>query len=302
MKIMKRSPSPMRQREILAGYLMITPLMLGVGVFFLGAFVQNIYFSFTNRSGFGVPRFIGLDNYVRLFQDAVFFRSLTNTLLYVAICVPFVVVLAIVQAVLLNSKVKGIGFIRVLVFMPAITLPAAISLVWRWLMNYQFGFINGILRNFGIDQIAWLSDPNLVIYSISIVFIWASVAFQSIIVLAGLQGIPECYHEAAQIDGAKKGQLFFRVTLPLLSPVLFFVTVTTFINVFQIFDFIYLMVPAGTAASPAARSLVSYFFEETFVRFNMGYGAAISIMLFLLIFAITVVQLILKRRLVFYDD
>jgi len=298
----KKNLISMRHREMLAGYLMITPLMIGVFVFFLGAFFQNIYFSFTNRSGFGIPVFIGLDNYVRLFQDATFFRALNNTLMYVAICVPFVVVLAIAQACLLNSKIKGIGIIRVLIFLPAITLPAAISLVWRWLMNYQFGFINSVLRNIGIEQIAWLSNPNLVIYSVSVVFIWASVAFQSIILLAGLQGIPECYVEAAKIDGAKRGQLFFRITLPLLSPAIFFVCVTTFINVFQIFDFIYLMIPIESVATPAARSLVSFFFEETFIRFNMGYGAAISLMLFLLIFVITLIQFALQKKFVFYDD
>lgn len=281
---------------------MILPLMAGVAVFFIGAFFQNIYYSFTNKSSFGVPKFIGLQNYMQLFQDADFYRALLNTLLYVVICVPVVVVLSVLLAVLLNTKVKGIGLYRVCLFLPAVTLPAAIGLLWKWLLNYKFGLINEILGAVGIGPVAWLSDSGVVLISISVVFIWGSVAYQVIILLAGLQGIPGCYQEAARIDGANGVKRFLKITLPLLSPSIFFVCVTTMINVFQIFDFIYLMIPQGSSGTEASRSLVTYFFEQSFVKFHKGYGAAVSLMLFLLILVIMAIQLVCQKKMVFYDD
>ncbi|MBS5080280.1 MAG: sugar ABC transporter permease [Clostridiales bacterium] len=302
MKTYKRIKRKGKRKEILAGYLMILPLMAGVAVFFIGAFFQNIYYSFTNKSSFGVPEFIGLQNYIQLFQDADFYRALLNTLLYVVICVPLVVVLSVLLAVLLNTKVKGIGLYRVCLFLPAVTLPAAIGLLWKWLLNYKFGLINEILGAVGIGPVAWLSDSGVVLISISVVFIWASVAYQVIILLAGLQGIPGCYQEAARIDGANGVKRFLKITLPLLSPSIFFVCVTTMINVFQIFDFIYLMIPQGSSGTEASRSLVTYFFEQSFVKFHKGYGAAVSLMLFLLILVITAIQLVCQKKMVFYDD
>ncbi|MFD1400281.1 carbohydrate ABC transporter permease [Robinsoniella peoriensis] len=302
MRTHKSTKGKRKSKEMLAGYLMILPLMAGVAVFFIGAFFQNIYYSFTNKSSFGIPKFVGFQNYIQLFQDADFYRALVNTLLYVVICVPLVVVLAVLLAVLLNTKVKGIGFYRVCLFLPAVTLPAAIGLLWKWLLNYKFGLVNEILGTLGKGPVAWLSDSKIVLVSISLVFIWASVAYQVIILLAGLQGIPVCYHEAARIDGANGIKRFFKITLPLLSPSIFFVCVTTMINVFQIFDFIYLMIPQGSSGTEASRSLVTYFFEQSFVKFHKGYGAAISLMLFLLILIITAVQLVCQKKMVFYDD
>lgn len=302
MKGKKRKVNRQRRQELWTGYLMITPMMIGIIVFFIGAFIQNIYYSFTNKSSFGTPEFIGLANYQRLFQDEAFIQAFINTILYVVICVPLVVILAIGIAMLLNSKVKGIGVFRVLIFLPAVTLPAAIGLLWKWLMNYKFGLFNELLSKFGIAPIAWLSDPKVVLFSISVVFIWASVAYQAIVLLAGLQGIPTHYYEAAQLDGANAVQRFFKITIPLLSSTIFFVCVTSVINVFQIFDFIYLMIPAGSSGTDASRSLVTYFFEESFTKFHKGYGAAISLVLFLLILAITAVQMILQKKFVFYDD
>lgn len=246
----KNKVDSLRHREIRTGYLMIAPLMSGVIVFFIWAFFQNVYYSFTNKSSFGIPKFVGLENYVKLFHDEAFYQAFINTILYVVICVPAVVILAILLAVLLNSKVKGIGFFRVCIFLPAVTLPAAIGLLWKWLMNYKFGIFNEILGKFGANGI----------------------------------------------------QRFFKITLPLLSPSIFFVCVTTVINVFQIFDFIYLMIPQGSSGTAASRSLVTYFFEQSFVKFHKGYGAAISLVLFFLILVITAIQMICQKKLVFYDD
>lgn len=290
-----------KRGETLAGYLFIGPLMIGLGIFYLMAFIRNMMDSFTNKSSFGTPDFVGLENYIQLFQDPKFYRAAGNTLLYVVICVPLVVCLAVILAALLNSKVKGKGVYRTLVFLPAVTLPAAIGLLWKWLMNYEFGIINAGLAKLGIEPVAWLSDPKVVLISISIVFIWASVSYQMIILLAGLQGIDRSYYEAAQVDGASSIKQFFFITLPLLSSSIFFVAVTTIINVFQIFDFIYLMIPQSSSGTGASRSLVTYFFEEAFIKFNKGYGAAISMALFFLILIVTIIQLKVQKKWVYYD-
>ncbi|MGL6200852.1 MAG: carbohydrate ABC transporter permease [Lachnospiraceae bacterium] len=302
MKGKKRNIKRQRRRELLTGYLMISPLMIGITVFYIGAFFQNFYYSFTNKSSFGPSTFIGWENYQQLFQDKAFIQAFINTILYVVICVPVIVILAIGIAALLNCRVKGIGIFRVLIFLPAVTLPAAIGLLWKWLMNYKFGIFNVLIGKFGIEPIAWLSAPKVVLFSIAVVFIWASVAYQAIVLLAGLQGIPAHYYEAAQIDGASSIKRFCKITVPLLSPSIFFVCITSIINVFQIFDFIYLMIPKGSSGTEASRSLVTYFFEQSFTKFHKGYGAAISIVLFLLILVITGIQMVLQKKFVFYDD
>lgn len=292
----------LKRKEALAGYCMIAPLMAGVLLFYVWAFFQNFYDSFTNKSSFGTPKFIGFENYTKLFHDPDFYQALINTLLYVAICVPLVVFIALVLAALLNTKIRGRGIYRTVIFLPAVTLPAAIGLLWKWLLNYQFGIVNEILKTVGINSIAWLSDPKVVLISISVVFIWASVSYQMIILLAGLQGISRGYYEAAEIDGATPFESFFNITLPLLSPSIFFVAVTTIINVFQIFDFIYLMIPQSSSGTAASRSLATYFFEESFIKFHKGYGAAIAMALFVLILIITIVQLYLQKKWVYYDE
>ena len=198
-----------RKRETIAGYFMILPLMTGVLLFYIAAFFKNLFYSFTNKRVFGQAHFVGIKNYAQMLNSREFLLVLRNTLLYVVICVPMIVILALALAILLNRKIRGIGFFRVAVFLPAVTLPAAIGLVWKWMMNYEFGLINEIAVSLHLPRVAWLADPHIVLISVSIVFIWANTAYQVIIFLAGLQGIPEVYREAARIDGANPRQIFF---------------------------------------------------------------------------------------------
>jgi len=297
-----KTPNQLKRGEALAGYGMIAPLFIGLAVFYIFAFGQNIYDSLTNKSSFGVPAFVGLANYVKLLNAPYFYQALVNTLMYVAICVPLVVVFSVLTAALLNGGVRGTGLYRTLVFLPAVTLPAAIALMWKWLMNYEFGLINAALRALGLDAVAWLSDPAVVLYAVSIVFVWGGVSYQVIVLLAGLQGISRSYYEAARMDGASPIQQFFHITLPLLSPSIFFVMVTSIINVFQIFDIIYLIIPQYASGTAASRSLATYFFEEAFVKFQKGYGAAIAVAMFLLILVVTLIQLRFQKKWVHYDE
>jgi multiple sugar transport system permease protein len=288
-------------REALWAYLFIGPFAGGLGVFYIYAFIDNLYTSFTNRQFFGRGDFTGLANYIRLAGDSRFRVSLFNTFRYVLVCVPAVIVLSILTASLLNARVKGSGLYRTLLFIPAVTMPAAIALVWRWILNFEFGLVNAVFRAFGGDPVAWLSDPRFSLYSIALVLVWAAVSTHMVIFLAGLQNIPPVYYEAATIDGAGAFSRFFRITLPLLSPTIFFCLTMEVIAVFQIFDLIFLMIPSGSSGMPAARSIIWLFYDEAFVKSNKGYASSVSIALFLIIMAITVLQMISRRRWVYEE-
>lgn len=293
--------STMKRKEAIAGYLFILPLMAGLGVFFFYAFFQNVWYSFTDKTTFGETSFIGLENYTRLFNDTRLPTATWQTLQYVFISVPTIIILALLLANWLTKKIKLKGIYRTLIFLPAVTMPAAIGLIWRGLLNYRFGIINAALGFFGIEGVPWLADPQFVIPAISLVLIWSSVGHQMVLFIAGMQGIGRTYYEAAEIDGASSSQQFFKITLPLLSPVIFFVLVTTIIQVIQVFDFIFLMILYPSAVWGASRSLVSWFFEESFRRFDQGYGAAIAMVLFVIIMAFTAIQMYLQKKWVHYE-
>jgi multiple sugar transport system permease protein len=290
-----------KQKYNYSAFLFIAPMLSGIAVFYLYAFFQNIWLSFNEVGTFGSPTFVGLGNYRALAEDEVFWRSLQNTAFYAFLGVPSIVVLSIGLAWMLNQKIPAQGFFRTAIFIPAITLPAAIGLLWRWLFNSSYGLINHILAWFGVPPIFWLSDTNVVRWTILIVLIWASLSYMVIILLSGLQRIPGVYYDAAQVDGANTRQIFFRITLPLLTPTIFFVSVVTMIGTFQIFDLIFLMIRADTVGYQFANSLVTFFYEQAFSLGLRGYGAAISVVSLILIFAITAVQFRVQKRWVNYD-
>lgn len=298
---MSRTPHYLYKQERKAALFFLLPLLVGLGVFYFFAFFQNVYFSFTDLGSFGKPRFIGLENYRRLFADPKFHRSLSNTLMYVVLCVPAIVILSTLNAFLLSKLQRMSTMFRTLLFLPAITMPAAIGILWRWLFNYKFGLINVLLNALKLESVAWLSEPDVVLYSVSIVLIWSMLATQMVILLAGMQNIPTMYYEAALIDGAGTMQSFFRITLPLLSPTLFFVITISIINVFQIFDFIFLMIRSTSLAIHYSSSLVYYFYDRSFVAFEKGYGVAVSLVLFVIILIVTIFQFVMQKRWVHYS-
>jgi multiple sugar transport system permease protein len=290
-----------KQRYNYSAYLYIAPILIGIMVFYLYAFFQNIWLSFNDVGIFGNRKFIGFGNYRTLFHDILFWRALKNTAFYAILGVPSIVILSIGLAWMLNQKIPAQSFFRTAIFIPAITLPAAIGLLWRWLYNSSFGLINHILGWFGIQPIFWLSDIHWVRWSILIVLIWASMSYMVIILLSGLQRIPSVYYDAAQVDGANTRQIFFRVTLPLLTPTIFFVSVVSMIGTFQIFDLIFLIIRPDSAAYQYANSLVTFFFQQAFALDLRGYGAAISVVSLILIFAVTAIQFRVQKRWVNYD-
>lgn len=283
-------------KEALTGYLFLAPLLIGLGVFYVYSFFQNFYYSFTKFGIFGSPKWVGLANYVKLFNDSNFLVSLGNTVQYVLIGVPGVVLFSTIGALLLNSKVKGITFFRTALFIPAVTLPAAIGIVWRWLYHSKYGLVNAATSVFGMEPQAWLTDSNLVLGAISVVLIWSMVGTNMIILLAGLQNIDKSMYESARVEGANKRQILFKITLPLLSPTIFFVTIMASIGIFQIFDFIFLMIHPSAASLKHAQSLVYLFYKASFTQDLKGYGAAISIVIFFIILVITLIQFAVKKK------
>jgi len=297
----KAYPSKAKQQDCFWGYLMIAPLTIGLGVFYIIPFFQNFYNSFLEIGAFNRSSFAGLNNYIKLFKDEVMWKSLINTFKYVLIIVPLTTFFALIVAVLLNTKIKGKSLFRVLYFLPTITMAAAIGMVWRWLYNADYGLINYILSLFGIEDINWLTNPSGAIYSICVVGIWMGIGYNMVILLAGIQGISTSYYEAAAIDGAGPFSKFFKITLPLITPTLFFVLIMQFISTFQIFDIVFMMIDNDSIVLEETQSIVMYFYRNAFVFTKKGYASAIAVIIFAVTMLITVVQMKLQKKWVNYD-
>lgn len=302
MKTNKRKFSSAKRKEARAAYLFIAPMVIGLGIFSIFAFFQNIYYSFHKVGAFGSPQFIGLDNYTRAFSDPIFWTALKNTFFYTLFGVPLVIIFSVLIAALLNCKIKSRALYRTLIFIPAITMPAAIGLLWRWLLNYKFGLVNYLAEQTGLEPVAWLSEESTVKWAILLVLVWSMVSYYIIIMLAGLQGIDGSYYEAAKVDGAGIFQTFFKITLPLLTPIIFFGTIMSMIGILQIFDFIFLMIQRDTMAYQYSMSVVTYFYELAFTKDLRGYASAVSIILSVIIMIITVFQMIGQKFWVKYDE
>ncbi|MEV0993611.1 sugar ABC transporter permease [Nonomuraea sp. NPDC050202] len=289
------------KREWAWGYLLIAPMALGLAVFYLWPILQTLYLSFTESGVFGGYTWVGTANYTDLLGDEDMAGALGNTLLY-AVLVLAGVPLSIVVAALLNVPgLRGLSVYRTLYFLPVVTMPAAVGLTWRYLFNGDFGVINYLLGLVGIDGPYWMGDPDVAIYAIAIVGIWSSIGYNAVLFLAGLQGIPRHYYEAASIDGAGRLRQFFRITLPLLTPTTFFVVVITMINALQVFDLVYLMIDTTSPALTGSRTIVYLFFEKAFVHNQRGLAAAIAVLLLGLILVLTAIQFRLQKRWVHYE-
>lgn len=282
-------------------YLMIAPTIIGLVVLNIIPIIQTIYLSFFKSGAFGKGNiFVGIDNYKRMFSDVQTWYAVRNTLIYTCLVVPVTIVVALIIAVVLNKKIKGKGIYRTIYFIPMVAAPAAVTMVWRWLYNYNFGFINHLLSSMGLDKIKWIEDPNISLLSIAVIGIWSSIGYSMVILLAGLQEIPKDYYEASDIDGASSITQFFNITLPLVSPTLFFVAVTSVITAMQVFDVIYMMVDVANPAYNKTVSLVYLFYNNSFKYTNKGYGSAIVVLLLAIIMLITVIQMKAQKKWVNY--
>lgn len=282
-------------------YIMVAPTIIGLIVLNIIPIIQTIYLSFYKSGAFGKGNiFIGLENYKKMFSDVQTWYAVRNTLVYTCLVVPITIVIALVIAVVLNKKICGKSIYRTIYFIPMVAAPSAVTMVWRWLYNYNFGFINHMLNSLGFDKVKWIEDKNISLFSISVIGIWSSIGYCMVILLAGLQEIPRDYYEASIIDGASSLKQFFSITLPLVSPTLFFVTVTSVIAAVQVFDVIYMMIDVANPAYNSTVSLVYLFYNNSFKYSNKGYGSAIVVLLLAIIMLITVIQMKVQKKWVKY--
>ncbi len=281
-----REMGPMARKEALSGYFFILPWIIGFIVFLAGPMLASFALSFTRWNIVGDPRWIGLENYRQIFtRDPDFVQSLEVTFRYALVFLPLSTVVGIAMAVALNSRVRGVGLFRTLLYLPSVVPGVAATLVWVWVLNGRYGLLNTILGWVGIEGPNWFRDPQAAIYGIVMISLWG-VGGSAIIYLAGLQNIPEHLYEAARVDGASGWQQFRFVTLPMLSPVIFFQLVVGLIGVFQTFTSSFVATGGGPLQSTLFYML--YIYEKAWQSLRMGYASALAWILALIILIITV--------------
>jgi multiple sugar transport system permease protein len=283
------------RRKYIALAVLLLPSLIGMFTFVMLPVLSSLVLSFAEWDLIGELRWIGLDNYVTALSDPTVLGALGHTLLFIAGYLPAVAALALGLALLLNRKLKGRVVFRAVYFVPVVTSWVAVSLIWKWLLNPQYGLINYGLALIGIKGPGWLFDPSWAMAGIVLTSIWKDVGFIAVIYLAGLQDIPENLYEAASLDGATPWQRFWTITLPMLAPTTFFVTTISLISSFQVFDQVWIMTGGGPAGATSV--MVEQIYKNAFSYYKMGYASAISWVLFALIFIVTLAQNFAQRRL-----
>ncbi len=282
--------------------LFLLPSLLGLLVFIVYPIVSSFWLAFNDWNLLRPPEFVGLANFQELLTDSSFWSALRYTLTFIVLYVPLAFVLGLALALFLNHRWRGILVVRTATFLPVVASWVVVSLIWKWIFNPAYGLVNFALKWVGIEGPAWLFEPQTAIYAMVITSVWKDVGYIALLNLGGLQGISETYYEAARIDGASRWALLRYITLPLLTPTLFFVVITLLINYFQMFEQVWLMPMRDSAAARQVSVIVSEVVKNAFSYNRMGYASAMSWVLFGLIFVITAAQLRLQKRWVHYAD
>jgi multiple sugar transport system permease protein len=288
-----------QRKEERAFWIFISPWVIGFLLFTGGPILASLFLSFTEYNVIDAPRFIGMGNFVALFQDKLFYKSLSVTTYYAILSVPFTIVCSLMIAVLLNQKIRGQAAFRTLYYAPTIVSGVSVAFLWSWLLNKDFGVVNSILYQwFGIKGPGWFADANLVIPSMVLMQLTA-LGGTMVIFLASLQSLPTDLYESAEIDGANRMTKFFRITIPLISPVILFNGIIGIISSFQIFTQAYVITKGGPNWN--SYFYVYYLFNTAFAQFRMGYASAQAWILFIVIFALTLLALWGSKRYVYYE-
>ncbi len=296
-----RRPRPLtlRAREELDFYLAISPWAIGFIVFGGGPLVASLVMSLTDWTGLTTRHWVGVQNYVAMVTaDRDFFTVLRNTFYYSFGSVSLGVVLSLAVALLMNQKVPGINVFRTLYYLPAVTSGVAIAIMFAWIFNPQVGLINFLLSLIGIKGPLWLASQQWAMPALILMSLWG-VGGNMVVLLAGLQGVPEELYDAAKVDGAGKWREFLHVTLPMISPVVFFIIITSIISTFQVFENVYIMTRGGPGT--ATRVYVFHLYQNAFEYQKMGYASALAWVLFLIILGLTWLQLRASRYWVYYE-
>lgn len=277
----------------IAPYIFIAPNIILFLVFMIIPIIFTFYISFHDWGILGAPEFIGLQNFVRLFSDKVFWTSLGNTIYYTAVTVPLSAAFGLLGAILLNRKIPLRPIFRTIFFAPVVVSMTAAGLIWTWMFNPHYGLFNKILSYFGIESVDWLTSTTWAMPAIIITTLWLRIGYCLVIYLAGLQAVPDSLYEAADIDGANDWQKFWRITLPMIRPTTVFILVMEVIHGFMVFDLIYTMTNGGPGFSTTV--IAQYIYQKAFVEGDMGYASAIGTIFFLIIMVLTAVQLRIGR-------
>jgi len=293
----KKRMNGMQKREALWGYLFIAPGTILLLIFVVFPVLAAGGISLTKWTLLSPPIFVGLANYQKLISDQIFHKVLLNTFYYSAVSIPLGIVCSLGMAVVLNQKIRGLAIFRTAYYLPVISASVAVSVVWMWLLDGNYGLINFFLLRLGLPTVAWLRNTLWAMPAIILVTVWKNMGFNMIIYLAALQDVPQELYESARIDGAGRWKLFNHITLPMISPALFFTIITGIISSFQSFDLVYNMTDGGPARSTTV--IGYYIWQQAFDFLQMGYGATIAYVLFFLIMGITLVQWQARKRWVF---
>jgi multiple sugar transport system permease protein len=279
----------------------LAPSLTGLLIFIVYPIFASIGVSLTDWTLPRDPNFIGLANFEALFRDPKFWSALQYTLIFIGLYVPMVFIISLGLALLLNQKLRGMMIVRVATFMPVVASWVVVSLIWKWIFNPSYGPVNALITQLGFTGPDWLYQPGSALIAIVLTSVWKDIGYTALLYLGGLQGISESYYEAARIDGAGRWQSFRHITLPMLTPTMLFVTVTLIINYFQLFDQVWLMPVRDSAAERQLSVMVVEIVRNAFAYNRMGYASAMSWVLFLIIFAVTFVQLRVQKRWVYYE-
>lgn len=293
---------PLAREERRWGLILCAPWIAGLVIFAAGPILFSWALTLFQWDNLTPPRFIGADNWRRLFTDPLFWQATRNTIYFTALSVPSGVILSLLLAMLVNRPLRGMRAFRTMLFVPVVTSVVAVALVWTWFYDPNYGLLNFALERgaalLGMPPprpIAWLNNPSTAMPAIVAMSVWKGLGYNMVIFLAALQGVPRYLYEAAEIDGAGPVRRFFHVTLPTISPITFFVVVISMISSFQVFDQVYIMARDGRPAN-STLTIVYYLYKNAFQFLDMGYSSAIGSALFVMIFGVTLAQLALQKR------
>lgn len=291
----------MKSKEMWMGYLFILPIVAGYLIFLFGPIVYAFVMSFTNWSLFGNTAYIGLDNYIYAMRDdPVFWDTVVNTVYFSAGLVPLNIVLSLSLAMLLKRKIWGIGLFRTAIFTPVVVSLVVWGIVWKFIFSTDGGLVNLLIRTFGGTEIAWLFSEIWTMPTVIVVSTLKGVGMNMVIFLAALHDVPKDYYEASKIDGASRWETFKSITLPMITPAVFMVTIITVIGSLKVFGQIYVMTGGGPGTSTYV--MVFYIFKQAFRSYEFGYASALAFILFSIILVLTLIQWKLRKRWVHYEQ
>lgn len=285
------------------GYFFIAPTIIGLLVLNIYPIISTIILSFKESMGLNQYRFLGVDHYIKMLGDPVVWSSLKNTMVFAACTVPVSILISLVLAWMMTRGIsRGAAVYRVIYFMPMVVASAAVAMVWSWIFNTEFGVLNALLKGLGLKGVSWLNDPRYAMLSVVVIAIWSSLGQQIIILTVAIKNVPGVYYEAADIDGARGIDKLFKITVPLISPNIFFLTITGFIGALSQFDLIYMLYrTTSSAALDSVQTIMYQYYKQAFVIQDKPYASAIATFTFLIILLLTVLQMMLQKKFVVYE-